>query len=88
MSFSIGFYAKVIVGSFLIGAAIEGFMIYTGFYEIVTRLEAERMEDNIEFYRKQQKMYIEMKRKTIESFIDKGLPIPDNMQKDLKEMEQ
>lgn len=54
----------------------------------VTRLEAEKMEDNIEFYKKKQRMYIEMKRQTVENFINKGLPIPENMMSDLVEMEQ
>ena len=35
------FYGKVCGGSFVVGAAMEYFMIRTGFYETVTVLEAE-----------------------------------------------
>eukprot|EP00193_Tetraselmis_chui_P021349 CAMPEP_0177780832 /NCGR_PEP_ID=MMETSP0491_2-20121128/17470_1 /TAXON_ID=63592 /ORGANISM="Tetraselmis chuii, Strain PLY429" /LENGTH=123 /DNA_ID=CAMNT_0019300743 /DNA_START=139 /DNA_END=509 /DNA_ORIENTATION=+ len=44
-----------------VGGAMEGFMLKTGFYNIVTRLEAEKIEENLEqreeFLRKLQEQY-------------------------------
>jgi hypothetical protein len=37
----------VVPVSFCIGAAMEMFMIQTGFYDIVTQKEGERMEERI-----------------------------------------
>lgn len=36
------FYTKIAVASFALGAAMEGFMIKTGFYDKVLHIEAER----------------------------------------------
>lgn len=36
---------RVVPACFLVGAGIEFFMVNTGFYDIVTRLEAERLEE-------------------------------------------
>jgi len=59
------FYWKVAGASFLVGAAIELFMIKTGFYNIVTRLESERLEENVhereQFLRNLENFYKEQK---------------------------
>jgi hypothetical protein len=39
------FYVKTAVASALVGAAMELFMIKTGFYDKVTVIEAERLVD-------------------------------------------
>jgi len=39
------FYAKLVPLCFTVGAAMEYFMIKTGFYEKVTQLEAEKMAE-------------------------------------------
>jgi hypothetical protein len=43
--FGRAFYARVTVMSFALGAAMELFMIKTGFYAKVTDLEAQRRAD-------------------------------------------
>ena len=48
-SFPPVFYAKVTAASFALGAAMELFMIKTGFYGKVTALEAERRANPSEF---------------------------------------
>uniref|UniRef100_A0ACD6AQS5 Uncharacterized protein n=1 Tax=Avena sativa TaxID=4498 RepID=A0ACD6AQS5_AVESA len=37
-----GWYLKIVAGGAAIGAAMELFMIHTGFYEKVTMLESEK----------------------------------------------
>jgi len=49
--FNAQFYGKVAALSFVFGAGIELFMIKTGFYDIVTRLETERRLENLEAQR-------------------------------------
>ena len=51
---------RVIPTSFIIGASIELFMIHTGFYDIVTRKEAERRVENILAIEKRQKRLKEL----------------------------
>eukprot|EP00192_Tetraselmis_astigmatica_P023068 CAMPEP_0117675556 /NCGR_PEP_ID=MMETSP0804-20121206/15673_1 /TAXON_ID=1074897 /ORGANISM="Tetraselmis astigmatica, Strain CCMP880" /LENGTH=75 /DNA_ID=CAMNT_0005484577 /DNA_START=134 /DNA_END=361 /DNA_ORIENTATION=+ len=42
------FYAKVVAGSFLVGAGMEFFMLKTGFYDVVTRVESENLQSTME----------------------------------------
>ncbi|BDA44132.1 hypothetical protein COCOBI_05-3160 [Coccomyxa sp. Obi] len=48
MSFPLNFYVKVAGLCFLVGAGMEGFMIRTGFYDKVTEIEAQRLEETRE----------------------------------------
>jgi len=41
-AFDSKFYVKLVVASFALGAAVEGFMIATGFYDKVLLIESER----------------------------------------------
>lgn len=50
------FYAKISGACLLLGAGMEGFMIKTGFYDKVTEIEAERLEDTREEREAFQKM--------------------------------
>ena len=48
---------RVVPACFVLGAAMEGFMIKTGFYDIVTRKEGERrLQREQEVARKRQRM--------------------------------
>ncbi|XP_078154691.1 DNA mismatch repair protein [Carex rostrata] len=38
----VGWYVKIALGSAMVGAAMELFMIHTGFYDKVTVLESEK----------------------------------------------
>eukprot|EP00873_Tetraselmis_striata_P033327 jgi/Tetstr1/453591/TSEL_003985.t1 len=55
------FYLKVAGAGFLVGGAMELFMLKTGFYDIVTRLEGEKLDESKEqreeFLRKLQSQY-------------------------------
>lgn len=55
----------LIVGgsSFMIGAAMELFMVKTGFYDIVTRKESERQNDRKVEQERQSKKFEELKAK-------------------------
>lgn len=55
----------LIVGgsSFMIGAAMELFMVKTGFYDIVTRKESERQNDRKVEQERQNKKFEELKAK-------------------------
>ncbi|CAL6413478.1 unnamed protein product [Bathycoccus prasinos] len=44
-NFPLSYYYKVATASFVCGAAVEAFMIHTGFYEKVTQIEANRRAD-------------------------------------------
>ncbi|KAK9834203.1 hypothetical protein WJX81_007847 [Elliptochloris bilobata] len=48
MTFSNVFYGKVAGLCFVAGGAMELFMIKTGFYDKVTQIEAERLEETRE----------------------------------------
>ncbi|DBA66057.1 TPA: hypothetical protein ACH3X2_003061 [Trebouxia sp. C0005] len=50
------FYAKISGACLLLGAGMEGFMIKTGFYDKVTEIEAERLEETREDREAFQKM--------------------------------
>ncbi|KAI3431422.1 hypothetical protein D9Q98_004475 [Chlorella vulgaris] len=48
MNHPLSFYAKISAVCFAVGAGMEAFMIRTGFYEKVTQLEAQRLEETRE----------------------------------------
>eukprot|EP00884_Botryococcus_braunii_P017917 jgi/Botrbrau1/4809/Bobra.0325s0029.1 len=59
MSHPWNYYLKVAALGFTLGAAMELFMIKTGFYDTVTRLEAERLEQSREDREKFKRMLLE-----------------------------
>lgn len=77
MAFTTAFYTKLGLVSLAVGAAMEGFMIKTGFYDKVTALEAERMEDNrVQREEFQQMLRQEILRQAKDKKLDLNLP-PD-----------
>lgn len=67
------FYVKVAGACFLVGAAMELFMIKTGFYGIVTKTEAQRWEDTKEDREQQREA---LRDALVKSFQDKGMELP------------
>ncbi|KAJ9525840.1 hypothetical protein QJQ45_009288 [Haematococcus lacustris] len=67
------FYIKLSAVCFAIGAAVEGFMLNTGFYATVTAKEAERWEEG-ELERKQFRTQVALKLK------EQGVPVPPELQ--------
>eukprot|EP00958_Prasinococcus_capsulatus_P009135 scaffold897_cov402-Prasinococcus_capsulatus_cf.AAC.20 len=65
------FLGKVAAGSFAVGAAMEGFMIATGFYDVATRLEAQRREEFQEEIRLWQKTSGSSEPPTLKQVIEK-----------------
>lgn len=60
LSFKQILFARVMPVSFVIGASMELFMIKTGFYDIVTRKEGERMEERMRDEERKQKRLKEL----------------------------
>ncbi len=60
---------RVVPLSFLVGASMEFFMIKTGFYEIVTRKEAER---RAEYVAEEQQRLERIKRLNLDKYLQDG----------------
>ncbi|KAK9808934.1 hypothetical protein WJX72_006590 [[Myrmecia] bisecta] len=69
------FYAKVASACFVAGGCMELFMIKTGFYDKVTQLEAERLEETREQREEfQRTLRAELERQAREKNVQLHLP--------------
>lgn len=76
MTFPTAFYWKLGAVSFVMGACMELFMIKTGFYDIVTKSEAERWLEGKEERDKQRE---NLRQQVIRQFEERGLEVPKGL---------
>eukprot|EP01024_Parvocaulis_polyphysoides_P030260 TRINITY_DN2748_c0_g1_i1.p2 TRINITY_DN2748_c0_g1~~TRINITY_DN2748_c0_g1_i1.p2 ORF type:complete len:105 (-),score=13.34 TRINITY_DN2748_c0_g1_i1:461-775(-) len=74
-------YLKVAIPCFMLGAGMEMFMIHSGFYDYVTNIEAERLEnrkEELELY------YTDLKRQFVQMAQMKKIQVPEEYKEDVE----